>query len=216
MSCRNTIRIAAAVAAFGVSQLAVAIPITGSFTGLADGWRIVGSPRDQVFFTDEPVTGHFSFERVFSGADIYPDTNSVGYFGWPVNFTVDLFGYERVFENEEQGFTHALILSESEGSQAAELFFFAAYANASLRLVAPEGGLFTNFDPATFDLTAVSVAASTASFSANTRGEGVNVRFLDIRFDGTEPHPVSEPGSIALLGLGLLAVGVMRRPQRTT
>jgi hypothetical protein len=211
MSCRNTIRTAAAIAALSFSQLALAIPITGTFNGLAEGWRIVEFGGPQVAFDNEPVTGSFSLETTFSGADVYPDTNSVGYFGWPVRFTVTLFGDERVFENEDQGFTHALILSESGQAQTAQLFFFAAYANANLYLTAPNGNLFTNFDPATFNPAAVSVAASSAQFSANTRAEGVAVRFTDIRFDGYEPQPLPEPGTLALFGLGLIAIGTLRR-----
>ena len=211
MSCRNAIRIAAAALALSISPTVVAIPITATFTGLADGWRILEFGGPQVPFANEPVTGHLAFETAFDGADVYREPNSVAYFGWPVNFTVNLFGFERVFENAEQGFTHALILSELDRSQSAELFFFAAYANASVRLVAPLGGLFANFDPLTFDPSAVSVATSTAHFSANTRGEGVSMRFTEIRFDGKPPVGVPEPSTWILLCLGLIGVGAWRR-----
>lgn len=166
MPRRHGIRIFVVSIGMSVCQLASAVPITGSFAGLAEGWRILEYGGGQVPFANEPATGTFAFETEFDGADVYPDANSVGFFGWPTRVTVDLFGSQRVFENEDQGFTHALLLSEGAGEQVAELYYFAAYANASFRFVAPGGGLFTDFNPATLNPAAISVAASTANFSA--------------------------------------------------
>jgi PEP-CTERM motif len=189
---------------------ALAVPITGSFAGIANGWRTIGY-GEQWSYDNEPVTGTFAFETSFDEGTVYENPDSVMYFDWPVSVSFDLFGYTASFSPESDGYSVALILGESQQRQTAELWFFAAYSNASLTFVAPNGGLFDSFDPETFNPAAVDIAASYATFSSHTRSDSASVRFDRITFDGFEPTPVPEPLTLSLFAAGLLGMWSMRR-----
>lgn len=183
--------------------------ITGSFSGVADGWRMVG-PGEQWFFEDEPIAGTFAFASEYDEADVYDSPESVMYFGWPVAVSFDLFGYTTFFDPDPGSYAFALTLGESQQQQTAELWFFAAYSNASLSFVAPSGGLFDRFDPRTFNPNAVDVAASHANFSGHTRSGYASVRFDRITFDGYTPAPIPEPMTLGLLAMGVFGMGWAR------
>jgi hypothetical protein len=87
------------------------------------------------------------------------------------------------------------------------------YWNWTLGLVDPDGGLFRNFDPATFDATQVDIGQSFFNFSDDIRSYRATVAFDSLTIDG-HSQQVPEPATLSLLGVGLLLLPLIRRRTR--
>ena len=83
----------------------------------------------------------------------------------------------------------------------------------TLGLVDPDGGLFRNFDPATFDATQVDIGQSFFNFSDDIRSYRATVAFDSLTIDG-HSQQVPEPATLSLLGIGLLLLPLIRRRTR--
>lgn len=224
MSARSFIRsaalLAAAVSLAGVlgSQTASALSITGfsgTFSGIASGER--RNPADDTIIPFmEPVTGWFAVDTVIPPP--YPEgccdpplvePGRLSYTAPVFSFSVQAFGRE-IGSNIIGSGPDGVTLFEEGTAQSFTVGGGGPYWNWSMGFAAPEGGLFENFDPMTFDPTRVDMSRSFAAFSDDIRSYRAAVAFDSLVFDGY-PSQVPEPTTLGLFGAGLLMLGFARR-----
>lgn len=87
------------------------------------------------------------------------------------------------------------------------------YAYWTLGLVDPDGGMFRDFDPLTFDPTQVNVGLSYFDFSDDIRTYGATMTFDSLTLDG-HTLPVPEPTTLGLFGAGMLLLALTGRRAR--
>ena len=213
MSARSIIRLAALLAAILGYQPASAISITGfsgSFTGTATGEFRNNADGTSTPFA-EPVTGQFAVDTVIPEEDCCgPPQLEPGRFHYngPVfTFSVQAFGYEIGSSTTMSDGPDSVTLLDDGTEQSFRVTGGGPYWYWTMEFVAPDGGLFQDFDPMTFDPTRIDMSRSFAAFSDNIRSYGALVEFDSLAFDGY-PSQVPEPATLGLFGMGLCGMGL--------
>jgi hypothetical protein len=184
--------------------------ITGSFSGIASG-----ESRDWYDGTITsfaiPVTGSFSFETAIpSGEQPVVEPGSLSFRGQMFDFAV--YGLDEVLDTKDRDRfgEDTVTLLQNGPEQTFRVGGGGPYWYWRMSFLDPDGGLFANFDPETFDPGQVDIGASFAEFSGDIRSYGATLDFSTLVFDGY-PQSVPEPATLGLFGAGLLILAVRRR-----
>lgn len=194
--------------------------ITGTFSGVARGETRSWYDGSATSFA-VPVTGSFSFETSLPDGCCPPVVDVLGpgsvlYQGSPIafDFAVHVFGGDTGTGEVDDYWQDSIVLLQEDTQQSFDVGGGGPYWYWSMTFVDPDGGLFQNFDPATFDPRQVDIDTSFAEFSGNIRSYGATVDFDTLSFDGY-PRSIPEPVTLGLFGVGLFMLAALgRRPQR--
>jgi len=217
MSSR-TIICAAAFLLAALSYQSSAGTIEGSFTGTASGGRDNARNGTYTPYSGEPVTGGFSLNTDLPPPDTGccdPPTLEDGklfYRAFVFDFSIHAFDHD-ISNAELDDFPNSVTWADDGLSQSLTVTGGGPYWYWVLGLVDPDGGLFSNFDPATFDATQVDIGKSFFNFSDDIRSYGATVAFDTLTIDGHSLQ-VPEPATLGLLGLGLLLLPLAKRRTR--
>ncbi|HEY4365690.1 MAG TPA: hypothetical protein VGN07_00510 [Steroidobacteraceae bacterium] len=215
MTTRSLLCAAAFLAAALASQPAGASFITGSFSGIATGNLNNPANGTQSPFA-ESVTGTFLFDTTIPPTEPYsnPPTLADGVFTYSGQFAFDLavrfMGQDLPGAVLLSGSNHAELVDRGAG-QSFTLSSGGPYQYGILSFADPDGRLFSNFDPTTFDPRQVDIGQSFVRFSDNIRLYNATVAFDSLIFDGY-PQQVPEPATLGMLALGLLLLLPFTRP----
>lgn len=164
--------------------------VSGDFSGTAiDSEQVSGVP-EAGNFDGAPVTGSFGF-----------DTAAVG---MPA-FGILTFDVPDIVSYDFSGVT-ALSIADDGLQQSIGLTANPLFQSGSLTIFGPSGSLFDALDLSSFDPQSFVFSDATATFGSRS-GPTATVDISALSFD----QPVSEPGSLALLGIGLAGMNMVGR-----
>ena len=213
-SIRGIKRITALLAGVLIALPSHAMLITGSFEGIANGQTVSWSDGSITPFAI-PITGTFAFEtEIPSGSQPIVEPGSFSYSGSEgrlFQFATHIFGEDKGSAQVEGGWEDTITLLQEGSQQTLRADGGGPYWYWVMTLVDPDGGLFQNFNPETFDPRQVDLGASFIDFSGDIRSYGAIIKFTTLAFDGYPPQSVPEPTTLGLFGAGLLLFALRRR-----
>ena len=222
MSARTFICATAFVLAALVSPAVEAVLLTGTFTGTANGFK--SNPWDGTLTPiTSPATGSFAFETSLPDTSGWPDyccapptvgPGSLDYDGTVFEFNVRAFGREVGNQTIGRYWSDSVTMLEEGAQQSFQVRGGGPYWYWSMSFLDPDGGLFRDFNPETFDPRQVDLSRSFAEFSGDIRSYGATISFDTVVFDGYS-QAVPEPAPLGLFGAGLLLVALMKRRARS-
>ena len=202
------------------SEPAHAVYITGTFGGTASGdmnnWNGTSTP-----FV-EPVSGQFSLDMTLPDPGaccpyccfVSQEPGSLTYQGEHLlDISIQAFGRE-ISSTGNKYWLDSITLGQDGAGQSVTARGGGPYWGWSLNFINSDGGLFDDFDPATFDPAHVNIEESYATFSDDIRSYYARVTFDTVSFDGSALS-VPEPSSVGLLALGALLLASARRKHRS-
>ncbi|HEY4365689.1 MAG TPA: PEP-CTERM sorting domain-containing protein [Steroidobacteraceae bacterium] len=196
-----------ALVLLAVPSLEPANAIEGTFSGTASG-TINDYDGTQSPFPGEFVTGNFGLSTEIPlpypdgccDAPVFQD-GSFYYTPFVFGFGIHAFGRDISNANLDY-FPNGVTWADEGRAQSQTVTGGGPYWNGTLGLAAPNGGMFRNFDPATFDATRVDIDHSYFSLDDIHAYRAV-VAFDNLTIDGYSQQ-VPEPASLGLFGAGLL------------
>ena len=198
------------------SELAHAAYVTGTFSGTASGDRDNWNGTSTPFA--EPVSARFSLDMTLPDPGaccpyccfVSQEPGSLTYQGEHLfDISIQAFGRD-ISSIDNKYWLDGITLAQDGTGQSVTASGGGPYWGWSLNFVNSQGGLFHDFDPATFDPTHVDIDESYATFSDDIRSYYARVTFDSVGFDGY-PVSIPEPASAGLLTLGVLILACTRR-----